>query len=216
MGTLKSGVFYIKARRFEECEPHVTRLSLNFNLDCKQAYRVNNKTYSVSPLKYLLINEGNEFTTYANSEQESRMITLAFQAGLPAQLVTDLASPIDQHPDNPSSTTGSPYFFEQTYTMDDFLLKSVHCFASVAAADHDREQLQETLENVLLHILAVHQEIKGRISRIDKVKFSTRQEIYKRLQAGHDFIYDHYEQPVTVDMIARHACLSTFNFKTSF
>jgi AraC-like DNA-binding protein len=41
-------------------------------------------------------------------------------------------------------------------------------------------------------------------------------EIYKRLQAGYDFILDHYSTAISIDAVANHACLSPFNFKRLF
>jgi AraC-like DNA-binding protein len=213
MDSLKSGVFYIKAKRLEECEPHLTRLSLNFSPDGKQHYRVNNTMYSVSPRKYLLINEGNEFSTCAEGQTESRMITLAFQAGLPAQLYADLTTSTAQCLDRQDLSNNPVFFHEQTHIMDEFLFKKLDYFSQPSASAQDTEHVQDVMEEVLVHIIAVHQEINTRIDTIDKEKLSTRQEIYRRLRAGHEYIHDHYAEAITIDMAAKHACLSGFNFK---
>ena len=89
MHALKSGMFYIVDKKFDECDWHVTRLSLNFNLDVIQPYFIGDREYRVSPQKYLLINEGQSFKT-VNEEQQARMITLAYEVGLPAQMFHSL------------------------------------------------------------------------------------------------------------------------------
>src|SRR5689334_19493001 len=72
MTHLKSGVFYINEKSFEECDWHQTRLSLNFNFDDAQSYHVGSNNYSVSPSKYLLIAEGQWFKTSAQYKSPAR------------------------------------------------------------------------------------------------------------------------------------------------
>jgi AraC family transcriptional regulator len=62
--------------------------------------------------------------------------------------------------------------------------------------------------------------IQGNIHRdlaaIKKVKKATRVEIYKRLQWALEFMDGHYQEQITVEDLASHACLSIFHFKRMF
>jgi AraC family transcriptional regulator len=217
MQHLQSGLFYIKARKFEECDPHITRLSLNFNLDTTQSYFIGKKQYTVSPKKYLLINEGHAFTTFANSPCESRMVTIAFKVGLAEKLHYNITSSYAQLLSDPEAHAPvSLQLFEQTYTMDNFLIQNIPQLLQVSENAHSEVDFQEQLERMLLHILSIQSNIQTNIDSISKVKASTRMEIYKRLQKGYDFILDNYSNAITIDEIASHACLSPFNFKRLF
>jgi AraC family transcriptional regulator len=217
MQHLRSGLFYIKARKFEECDPHITRLSLNFNLDTTQPYFIGKKEYTVSQKKYLLINEGQAFSTFANAPCESRMVTIAFKVGLAETLHYNLTSADTQLLSDPEAHAPAPlHFLEQTYTMDNFLMENIPQLLEVSEKEHNEIEFQEQLERMLLHILSVQLNVKNNIDSISKVKASTRIEIYKRLQAGYDFILDNYNNAITIDEIASHACLSPFNFKRLF
>src|SRR5688500_12119372 len=119
MADLKSGVFYINSKSLEECDWHVTRLSLNFNLDGQQVYHAGSRAFSISPEKYLLINQGQLFKTSAQSETSNRMVTLAFQVGLAENILQGLASGWGELLDDPfRSPSGLPEFLEKTYPMD--------------------------------------------------------------------------------------------------
>lgn len=213
MDTLKSGMFYIVDKLYEECDWHVTRLSLNFNLDGRQPYFIGNREYRVSPERYLLINEGQLFKT-ANTEQRARMATLAYQVGLPAQMFQALVKS-DQYLLQNYGAHDPVQFFEQTFVMDPFLLTSVQTLCKHA---HEIEQdvLQEQLEMILQHILVKQHNLMNKVMTIDKVKSSTRIEIYRRLQWATEYGYNHFDEPLTVETLAKEACLSLFHFKRLF
>jgi AraC-like DNA-binding protein len=97
--------------------------------------------------------------------------------------------------------------------MDEFLFKKLDHFSQPSSTAQDTENVQDVMEEILAHIITLHQEINARIDTIDKEKASTRQEIYRRLRAGHEYIHDHYAGSITIDMAAKQTCLSGFNFK---
>jgi AraC family transcriptional regulator len=218
MAGLESGVFYIREKQFDQCQPHVTRLSLNFNLDDNQPYFVGNKHYTVSPTKYLLINQGQSFSTLANGQRDSRMVTIAFKVGLAEQLYHDLSHTQDKLLANPvADETRTLTFFEQTHLVDDYLNARVPGLLSLSEdAQLENSILQEKLDELLTHIISVQLRIGRDVEAIDKLKPSTRMEIYKRLHTGFEYMHDNYDRKLTIDAIARHACLSSFNFKRLF
>jgi AraC family transcriptional regulator len=217
MTNLQSGLFYIRAKKFEACEPHITRLSFNFNLDTTQSYFTGNREHRVSPKKYLLINEGHAFSTFANADTESRMITIAFKVGLAEKLYYNLSNGYDQLLSQPDEVTHAPLrFFEHTHMMDDFLQASLPALLQLSENNDDQSHFQEQLEGVLVHVLLRQLGIRKEIDSIKKVKASTRTEIYTRLQSGYDYIHDNFSKAISIDEVAGHACLSSFNFKRLF
>ena len=214
MSALKSGLFYIADKKFEACDWHVTRLSLNFNLDAVQPYFISDREYRVTPERYLLINEGQSFRTL-NEKSRSRMLTLAYQVGMPAQLFHTLSNThehlLDQH-----EAGHERNFFEQTFPLDDFLRSRVTHLCSASALEWSAEALDEQLENILSHIIFTQQHLHTRVTSIAKVKSSTRFEIYRRLQWAVEYGHNHFHESITTDMLASESCLSVFHFKRLF
>jgi AraC family transcriptional regulator len=213
MASLKSGVFYIKGTKFEKCEPHVTRLSLNFNLDNTQPYFIGNREFHVSPSRFLLINEGQSFTTLSANTSESRMVTVAFKVGLADELYHVFSSSHDKLLSSPFATTPRR-FFEQTYAVDETMRKNVEKITSESAMDES--ELQEELNGILLRVMLSQTDIWKHIESIDKTKASTRQEIYRRMQNAYEFLHNNFHNPIQVEDLASEACLSTFHFKRLF
>jgi AraC-like DNA-binding protein len=212
MDSLESGVFFIYTKSFEECDWHTTRLSLNFNFDATQSYFTGNREYRVSPEKYLLLNCGQTFKTFARNQHTSRMVTVAFKTGLPEQLYNVLRHEHEYLLDHPDSVPSEGlYFFERTYAMDDFLLRNVSSLLG-----SEQGELNDQLEDILAHVVIQQMNIRREILSINKVKTSTKFEIYRRLHWALEYIQNHYQEQIEIDHLASQACLSSFHFKRLF
>lgn len=217
MHSLDSGVFFIHEKSFEECDWHVTRLSLNFNLDGSQTYFAGNREYQISPDKFLLINQGQSFKTFARSKSTDRMVTIAFKVGLAEQIYGSLSKSHEQLLDHPETTTAqSLRFFEKTYSTDSFLNQTVLSLLHDEIANPDPDRLNEKLESILTHILVLQKGVQREVSSINKVRASTRAEIYRRLHWALEYLQNHYRNDISIDQLASQACLSSFHFKRLF
>lgn len=214
MASLRSGIFYIDSPALEECDWHVTRLSLNFNLDGPQVYHVGSKAFSISTEKYLLINEGQIFKTSVKSDIPNRMVTLAFQVGLAAEILRSMhVSDVALLDDPFRNSSGAPEFLEKTYSIDSVIQQSVR---ELIVSDLHIDETEQKLENLLTYIISQQLNIRREILSIRKSKPGTRLEIFKRLHWSLDFLHENFNNDLTVDKLAREACLSTFHYKRLF
>jgi AraC family transcriptional regulator len=216
MNDLESGVFFIQAKNMEECDWHITRLSLNFNFDGPQPYFAGNREYRVTPEKFLLINQGQQFKTSVKSEVDNRMVTLAFKVGLAEEIHKNLTHTADYLLDEPFASSGAITFFEKTYSLDDSLRAKILQMVAHPLQNTNDVFLDEAFENILTQLLMMQKDIHLKISSIDKVKASTRLEIYKRLNWALEFVNDHFQEDIQVDHLAAQSCLSSFHFKRLF
>jgi AraC-like DNA-binding protein len=217
MNHLESGIFFIQAKNMEECDWHVTRLSLNFNFDGAHPFFAGNREYRVSPEKYLLINQGQSFKTSLKSEADNRMVTIAFKVGLAEEIHSNITRGIDYLLDHPFERPEQISFFEKTYLLDEFLKsKILTLISSIPENSRDEMSMDDELEHILTHVLLLQKDIHHRISSIDKVKPSTRMEIYKRLNWALEFVHDHFQDDIKVEHLAAQSCLSSFHFKRLF
>lgn len=212
MANLKSGIFSIHAGSFEECDWHVTRLSLNFSFDDRQVYKTPSRTYAVSPDRYLLLNEGQSFKTFANHSAPGRMITIAFQVGLAEKLIQGLQTEESDLLDEPFRMTDSTPFLEKTYPLDPCLSDAVIGLTGI----YDDTALDEALQQLLLQIVRRQLNLRQEIFTIKKSKPSTRFEIYKRLHWSLDYLHENFGCDIHIDDLAKVACLSTFHYKRLF
>ena len=213
MRDLSSGVFLIREKALEECDWHFTRLSLNFNLDSSQTYFAGSREYSINPTKYLLINEGQSFKTSIRSENENRMLTLAFKVGLPESIFRTFSSTAENLVDDPFKTQESINFFEGTYALTPDLDTRIN---TVLENPESNDGLQERLDAILEQVVAAQFQLNTQSLTIQKVKSSTRIEIFRRLQWSIEFLRENFTRSIAVEDLANHACLSMYHFKRLF
>lgn len=76
--------------------------------------------------------------------------------------------------------------------------------------------LEEKLYNLAHGLLNVHRQVNKEISKLQSLRASTREELYKRIHIGHEFITAYFDQPITLADAARAACLSPNHFLRSY
>jgi AraC family transcriptional regulator len=216
MNTLDSGIFFIEEKKFEECDWHVTRLSLNFSFDASQSYFIGNREYRISPEKYLLINEGQSFKTFAASPVENRMVTIAFRVGLAEEIYNTLNNSNEYLLDHTTPDKTPLNFFERTYPLDDFFQNRILSLIQTSPASVDKHYLNEQLESILAHLLLLQTGVQKDALSINKVRTATRIEIYRRLHWALEYIHNHFHEDINVEQLAAQSCLSPFHFKRLF
>jgi hypothetical protein len=164
----KSGVFFIHSKSLEECDWHVTRLSLNFNLDGPQTYFAGSRPFSVSPSKYLLINEGQAFKTSVQAGTANRMVTLAFKVGLAEEILQSFQVNDLTLLDDPfRNSIGSTEFIEKTYAIDSRIQITV---SNLIDFEHEQFEVEQDLEDLLTYVITQQLDIRKEILSIAKLR----------------------------------------------
>jgi AraC family transcriptional regulator len=76
--------------------------------------------------------------------------------------------------------------------------------------------LEETLYNLLTHLLQNEKDVKESIKKLPSIKSSTREELMQRLLLAKDYIYSFYDQSLSLEELAKASCLSKFHFLRLF
>src|SRR2546428_2847122 len=76
--------------------------------------------------------------------------------------------------------------------------------------------VHEQLYEMMRRLLNVHQNVRRDVEQIDSVRASTREELYRRLHRASDFMAACLDQPLTLEDIARVACLSPKHLLPTF
>jgi AraC family transcriptional regulator len=82
--------------------------------------------------------------------------------------------------------------------------------------NHNNLSEEECLTALMIELLKEDEGSKRLIYRIDSVRKSTREEIFKRLTIVTDYIYSSYDRDMSLDELAGVACLSKFHFLRLF
>jgi AraC family transcriptional regulator len=75
---------------------------------------------------------------------------------------------------------------------------------------------EETLYELLVHLLRQNTEVSRWQSKLPSIKNSTRAEVFRRLLTSTDYIYSYYHKDISLDELASVCCLSKFHFLRLF
>lgn len=133
------------------------------------------------------------------------------------RVALDAISPLDRALDDPGRAVPPLPYLSALHTDHDRELVrrvqtlAVRCQNALAPSAFEEEFL--TTAEALLRFYA---RIREEAARVPAVRESTRQELFRRLLAGRDYMHARTSEPVSLAETARAACLSPFHFHRGF
>lgn len=220
MDDLQTGTLFIKSKNLEETHDHVSRLSIRCNLTGEQHYKAGGNDFLVKPGNYLVVNQGQHYKTSFSSPTEQEMILVAFQPSFAKSVFNAVTSSDESLLNNPFSIgTSLPGFFEQTYDMDPVIQQYFVKLRKIIDLDDEIKKeidLDSIYAALLTRLINIQPDISKRIDLLTQRKRSTRVELYRRLNIARDFMLANVASKISVDQIAKTACLSEHHFKREF
>jgi AraC family transcriptional regulator len=180
-------------------------------------YAVGAGRYRVDEHSYLVLNHGQEYTVTVDTAQATTSFCLFFAPGFAEGVYAALTTPAGRLLDDPAAVGPPITFFEQIYRHDDLvspLLFQVR--DQYPLHQGDRLWLDEGLHGVMAGLLQAQDQVWRQVEGLPAVRAATREELYRRLRQAYDFIAASYDQPITLEEMARVACLSPNHFLRTF
>jgi AraC family transcriptional regulator len=196
-----------------------TRLSLRAVYGGTRLFETTSGRFSIDDDRYLVLNQGEHTESRMDLPGPGTCLNITFDPEYASTLMRALLTPVDlliACPDTRSSIQPfellpGPHRHRGRISA---ILSSMRdaCIAEQATAGW----LEEQLHDLLLNMVSVNRGILAGIESVQAVKLSTRIELYQRLQIARDYIEDRYHHRITLEDIAREACLSTFHLLRLF
>lgn len=219
MAKVDSGIHVIRAREIETHEPHVTRLSLNFDLTGAMGFEVGKKKYTVRPERFLVMNAGSAYRSFLRSEVAHHTAYIVFKVGLAEQVYKTMTTRNIGLLDDPYSQLNTNISFtEKMYTWNRTVLSDVITILAdiEAGVRFHGDELDAFYESLLSKMIAGQFEVDAQMASLKFEKQATRNEIFLRLDVARDFIHDNYASNITLADVSNAACLSLHHFKRLF
>jgi AraC family transcriptional regulator len=181
-------------------------------------YDVGRGRYRVGPSSYLILNQSQPYEIIVDSEKALESFCVFFEDGFAEEVNYGLITPAAKLLDNPRPAQVEPVrFFEKTYPHDDILSPALFRFKTALQDGKDDEVwINERLHELIGRLLQVHRGVCREVESLPAMRASTREELYRRIHRAKEFIAASYEEPITIDEMARVACLSTNHFLRTF
>ena len=158
----------------------------------------------------LLVNEAEPYTIDVNERQPVETFCIFFRRGFVEDGVRTAATPPDRLLDD-LETAASCGFFSRLHP--DLRLRTV--LEQMAAAESD-SAWEDACFSAIDALCAMREDVRRERARIPAVRASTREELYRRLIRGLNYLEDAHDAAPDLTAVARHACLSPFHFHRLF
>ncbi|WP_222984828.1 helix-turn-helix domain-containing protein [Flagellimonas meishanensis] len=191
---LFSNLIQFKARSFTNC------YSLKFVFHGTEHYIINGERKTVHSNQFLLVPPGQELETRINAKGPVKGVCVYFSEDTFEQQLDRYATDLPIVPGFPisSSFLQVPDVFSST-TID----------AQWANPDF-------FLESTLAKLIPFLAHSTSKLRKLEVKKEDTRYHLWEKMEKGRVFIEKHYSAKLSLDQIAKEACLSPFHFQKRF
>jgi AraC family transcriptional regulator len=180
-------------------------------------YDVGVGRYAVDDTSYLILNHGQTYSINVDAQNEIESFCIFFEHGLAEELQRSLTTKTTKLLEEPEKPGFAVNFFERTYPHDDILSPALlHLREHAYQMRHEPTWLGEHLHGIMERLLLVHSRVRKQADEIPALRAASREELYRRLHRAKDFASACFDQPITLNDMARVACLSTNHFLRTF
>jgi len=181
-------------------------------------YRADRAWFAVNEGGYLILNDQQPYEIHIASPTRVESFIIFFPRGWAEQVFDSLTVPSEKLLDEPESTREQPVHFFERFTEHDELVSPA---LGTLRRAHKNGQLpdiwvEQRLWQLLARMLRAQNDGLRESDALPARRASTREELWRRLNRGRDFIHARFESALTLSEIATAACLSPFHFLRGF
>ena len=195
---------------------HVSPLSIKCSMKGIENYRTSGGDYNVTSGSYLIINEGQECSSFIKEEAET--FSVYFDPKFSNEVLKSLTTPSDRLLDYSFLPNKQPVrFLEKLYSHNHTLSPLIMKLRLASKVNFDDENfINEQFYELLNKLMTVHRDLYKEIEKLPPVKLSTKTELYKRVCRAKEYMDSAFTENLTLNKISKEACLSQFHFLRLF
>lgn len=213
----QTSLFVAKGFRHDAFAP-CPLLSVKCMFNGSALYRADHAWFAVNETGYLILNDRQPYEIHIDSPTRVESFIIYFPRTWAEQVLASLTLSPEQLLDEPERMPQRrPRFFER-FTPHDELVSPVLAALRRAHKSGPLPDLwvEQRLRQLLARMLRAQSAARCESDALPAQRASTREELWRRLNRGRDFIHARFESALTLPEIASAACLSPFHFLRGF
>src|SRR5437016_8743827 len=193
-------------------------LSVKCMFNGSALYHADRAWFAVNETGYLILNDQQPYEIYIDSPTRVESFIIFFPRSWAEQVLASLTLSPEKLLDEPQHMPRRPTRFFERFTPHDELVSPV---LTTLRRAHKRGPLpdlwvEQKLRLLLARMLQAQNDALRESDALSARRASTREELWRRLSRGRDFIHARFESALTLPEIASAACLSPFHFLRGF
>ncbi|WP_413667063.1 helix-turn-helix transcriptional regulator [Mucilaginibacter sp. Mucisp86] len=198
---------------------YTSDLSLRFVLSGNERYDIGRRHLSIYPDSFLILNRGTQYSTDTDLDQQVQSFAINFDQ----QFLQDFKDCWTFGDDNLlnkgyGNSKAQPEFNETIYPFaGDIKYNVFHLKQHLDNGMQDEMLINEYLHHTLINYFHIYNdEICRKAEKLDFLNQGTRVEILRRLNLAKEYLYSNYNQNISLEDLAEHACLSVNHLLRTF
>lgn len=194
--------------------------SVKVVLQGEERYLLNQRHYRLQKGQYLVVNADSQLQI----EVESKAVVEGICLYPPKEMLLDvhasLSGNLDQMLRYPERRDASVDLLEHSFSLSSNrtgrYLGSVLPALTQSTQEGESLATEEFLMQMCEYLLLDQQDDHTGLKALPSTKTATREELFRRISAAKDFLYDNYREKVELEDLAALSCLSKYHFLRSF
>jgi AraC family transcriptional regulator len=192
-------------------------LSIKTVLAGQVSWNVGGRELIVDRSSFLILSAGEKYSMNIAATKAVETCCVFFAPDFVERVALDTTSPVEQSLDAPDRTMPSlPYLSALHSGHEHALVGQVHTLAPRCREALAPSGFEEDFLLLAAALLQLYEQIRQEAARVPAMRRATRQELFRRLLVGREYMHSHTAGPVSLATIAGAACLSPFHFHRGF
>jgi AraC-like DNA-binding protein len=192
-------------------------LSIKTVISGEVAWIIQGRQLVVDPSSFLILSAGETYSMNIAAERPVETCCVFFAPGFVEELARDLTSPLEKALDSPAGTAPALSYLSAFHAdRDRATVRHVQSLAKRCAQALTPSGFEEEFVDLGVDLLHLYERIRQQAARLPAVRSSTRQELFRRLLMGREYLHSHASGAVSLATVARAAGLSLFHFHRGF
>lgn len=209
-------VLHAKAKRHKVVD-FSGPLSIKTVINGSVKWTVGGRDLVVDSASFLVLGDGEPYSMDLDEPRSVETACVFFRRGFVETVAQDATTPVEvalDHPDRaaPSLPCPSRIHADPERTIVD----RTQTLARRCGGELQPSGFEEDFLLLSKALLLLYEQIRSQVDRVPAAKPSTRQELLRRLEVGREFIHSYANGPLSLNTVARQACLSRYHFHRLF
>ncbi|HEY9196452.1 MAG TPA: AraC family transcriptional regulator [Mucilaginibacter sp.] len=193
-------------------------LSLRFVLSGSERYDLGRRNLSIYPDSFLILNRGTQYSSSADPDMPVQSFSINFDEKFLQEFKERYQFTGQQLFGRGQQVKQNQEFDETIYPFTGDMWYNVqHLKKHLDNGIHDESLINEYLNHCLINYFRIYQEeVCKKAEKLRFLNAGTKNDIIRRLNIAKDYLYSNYNQNITLDELADHACLSVNHLLRTF
>ena len=192
-------------------------LSIKTVVDGVVTWTAAGRDLAVDQASFLVLNAGEPYSMAIDSARPVETACIFFRGGFVESHAQDATTTVESSLADPERTPPALPFLSRLHTdRDGRIIQRVQTLARRCERELQPSGFEEDFLLLADTLLRLYREIRAQMSRLPGLKPSTREEVFRRLERGREFLHANLHDPVSLESTARTACLSRYHFHRAF